>query len=219
MKTISPVIEAHDFAPKNFIGGDAALDFINTVTGRDETPRDWLDSYARLLEWAEKVVLLPQSTLRALTKASQAQPAGASRALKRAKQLREALFLLATAIIAGKSPSADALDLLNEHWQAAAAAHGLHHEHHDLRLGLRADAIDLDLIASLIAWRFVGHVLPEPRDRLRLCEGNNCAWLFLDRSKAGRRRWCDMAVCGNVAKSRRFQSREKKAGANTKRRG
>ena len=79
MKALSPVIEAHDFAPGNFIGGEAALDFVNTVTGRDQTPRDWLDSYARLLEWAEKSQLLPQRALRALTKMSQAQPIEAAR--------------------------------------------------------------------------------------------------------------------------------------------
>jgi len=46
----------------DFIGGDAALDFVNTVTGRDETPRDWLDSYARLLEWAGRAKLLPPTS-------------------------------------------------------------------------------------------------------------------------------------------------------------
>ena len=47
----------------DFIGGDAALDFVNTVTGRDETPRDWLDSYARLLEWAGRAKLLPPKSI------------------------------------------------------------------------------------------------------------------------------------------------------------
>ena len=217
MKTVSPVIEAHDFAPHNFVGGDAALDFVNTVTGRDETPRDWLDGYPRLLEWAEKVQLLPPVALRALSRKASADAAKAAHALKHAKQLREALFAITTALIAGKAPPESALMLLNEQWQAGAAAHALRHEKHELQLLLRDDTYDLDLIASLIAWRFVEHVLPEPRDRLRLCAGNNCGWLFLDRSKAGRRRWCDMAVCGNTAKSRRFQARARKPRANPKR--
>jgi predicted RNA-binding Zn ribbon-like protein len=57
----------------------------------------------------------------------------------------------------------------------------------------------------------VENVLRLPVERLRLCAGTDCAWLFVDRSKAGRRRWCDMAVCGNKAKSRRFNARERKA--------
>jgi len=44
--------------------------------------------------------------------------------------------------------------------------------------------------------------------RLKLCEGHDCAWLFLDTSKNGRRRWCSMATCGNSAKARRhYQKR------------
>jgi predicted RNA-binding Zn ribbon-like protein len=210
MKLVFPVIETHVFAARDFVGGDAALDFVNTVNGRDaHAPRDWLDGYLRLLEWAEKVGLLPRGVLRALAELARTKPAEANRALRRAKQLREALFSITTAMIAGKAPPAEALVLLNKHWHAGTAAHALRLEKSDLRMALRAEAIDLDLIASLVAWRFVAYVLAEPRDRLRLCKGNDCAWLFLDRSKAGRRRWCDMAVCGNAAKSRRFYARSR----------
>jgi predicted RNA-binding Zn ribbon-like protein len=110
------------------------------------------------------------------------------------------------------------MDLVSQHWRAGVAAHELRYEEPDVRLEMRAGAIDLDPIASLIAYRFVAHILPAPCGRLRICAGNNCSWLFLDRSKAGRLRWCDMAVCGNDAKSRRFyvRMREEKR-ANRKR--
>ena len=36
---------------------------------------------------------------------------------------------------------------------------------------------------------------------VRRCANPNCVLLFLDVSKSGRRRWCDMATCGNRAKS------------------
>ena len=65
---MSYTIESHQFAARDCVGGDPALDFINTVSGRDQTPRDWLDTYARLLEWAALVRLLPERNLRALTK-------------------------------------------------------------------------------------------------------------------------------------------------------
>ena len=41
--------------------------------------------------------------------------------------------------------------------------------------------------------------------RLKQCHG--CGWLFLDRSKGGRRRWCDMKTCGNRAKVTRFRQK------------
>ena len=37
------------------------------------------------------------------------------------------------------------------------------------------------------------------------CGGEPCGWVFLD--PAHRRRWCEMAVCGNRAKARRYARR------------
>jgi predicted RNA-binding Zn ribbon-like protein len=35
------------------------------------------------------------------------------------------------------------------------------------------------------------------------CGSDRCSWLFVDRSRTHRRRWCDMKSCGNRAKARR----------------
>jgi predicted RNA-binding Zn ribbon-like protein len=43
--------------------------------------------------------------------------------------------------------------------------------------------------------------------KIRQCDDETCGWLFLDRSRAGRRRWCSMADCGNRAKVRRYYRR------------
>jgi predicted RNA-binding Zn ribbon-like protein len=92
-----------------------------------------------------------------------------------------------------------------------AAAHELRFADGRIVTALRADALSLDLISSIVAYRLVEQVLPSPTDRLRLCEGPNCSWVFIDSSKAGRRRWCDMAVCGNTAKSKRFYARARRS--------
>jgi Putative stress-induced transcription regulator len=151
MKVYSQVIvETHRFSTGEIIGGDAALDFINTVTGRDQSPRDWLESYARLLEWAELVRLLPKEVLRALARKARREPAGAATALARAKELRETLFALVTGIISGSAPSKAALALLREHWIAGINAHELCFHDGHVVAELCNDAADFDLIAS---WR------------------------------------------------------------------
>jgi predicted RNA-binding Zn ribbon-like protein len=43
--------------------------------------------------------------------------------------------------------------------------------------------------------------------RLRQCGGDECGWLFLDRSRNRSRQWCTMEDCGNVSKVRRFRKR------------
>jgi predicted RNA-binding Zn ribbon-like protein len=45
--------------------------------------------------------------------------------------------------------------------------------------------------------------------RVRTCADETCAWLFLDRTKNQRRRWCDMKTCGNRVKARRHYERLK----------
>ena len=208
MKSYLPVtIESHRFVSRDFIGGDAALDFINTVTGRDQSPRDWLDSYPRLLEWAALVRLLPKNILRALARKAKSEPALSAAALARAKVFREALFALITGIVSGSTPSKAMLALLRERWIAGINAHELRFDDGRVVAEPRNDTANFDLIASMIAYRMVEHVLTLPTDRLRICHGSNCSWVFIDSSKAGRRRWCDMAVCGNAAKSRRFHAR------------
>jgi predicted RNA-binding Zn ribbon-like protein len=192
------------------VGGDAALDFVNTVTGRDQAPRDWLDSYPRVLEWAAQAHLLPSRQLRALARRAEREPAAAATALTRAKALREALFALLTRIISGGAPPRRSLALLERHWIAAIGRHQLTFTEGRVTAELRNDSADFDLVASMVAYRMVEYVLRSPRHRLRVCHGPNCSWLFIDTSKAGRRRWCDMAVCGNAAKARRFQARARK---------
>ena len=208
VKAILPVtVEARQFVSADFIGGDPALDFVNTVLGRDQAPRDWLDSYLSMLKWAGLAHLLPEKLLRSLAKKAQEEPADAAAALKRAKLLREALFALITALVSDTKPPKDALALLREHWLAGVRAHELCVVDGRVVEKPREGAADFDLIASMVAYRMVNRVLRCPIDRLRICRGTNCAWLFIDSSKAGRRCWCDMAVCGNTAKSKRFQAR------------
>ncbi|HEX8025608.1 MAG TPA: CGNR zinc finger domain-containing protein [Candidatus Limnocylindrales bacterium] len=49
--------------------------------------------------------------------------------------------------------------------------------------------------------------LDRSRDRLRVCANPLCRFVFVDRSRNANRRWCEMAVCGNRVKGRRFRHR------------
>jgi predicted RNA-binding Zn ribbon-like protein len=46
-------------------------------------------------------------------------------------------------------------------------------------------------------------------DLLRACGDPECRWLFLDTSKNHTRRWCDMKICGNRMKARRFKAQHR----------
>jgi predicted RNA-binding Zn ribbon-like protein len=43
--------------------------------------------------------------------------------------------------------------------------------------------------------------------QVKACEGPACTLLFLDRTRGHKRRWCNMAVCGNRAKQAAHRER------------
>jgi predicted RNA-binding Zn ribbon-like protein len=47
--------------------------------------------------------------------------------------------------------------------------------------------------------------------QVRTCDGDGCGWMFLDRSRSHRRRWCAMEPCGNRIKARSFADRRRRA--------
>jgi predicted RNA-binding Zn ribbon-like protein len=47
--------------------------------------------------------------------------------------------------------------------------------------------------------------------RVKFCPGHGCGWLFVDRTRNGRRRWCEMEVCGSRAKMQRYHQRRRSA--------
>ena len=48
-------------------------------------------------------------------------------------------------------------------------------------------------------------------ERVKRCPGEGCGWLFLDTSRNGSRRWCDMSSCGNRARVRAFAARQRES--------
>jgi predicted RNA-binding Zn ribbon-like protein len=44
--------------------------------------------------------------------------------------------------------------------------------------------------------------------RLKACPLESCTWAFYDRSKNRSSTWCDMTVCGNRAKARKYRARQ-----------
>lgn len=66
---------------------------------------------------------------------------------------------------------------------------------------------------AVVAASLARYLAEEDPRRLRRCASETCRWVFVDRSRAGRRRWCDMSVCGNRAKVRRHRARQRRGAA------
>src|SRR2546426_4803 len=97
-----------------FIAGRLCLDFCNTVGGkRGATTREYLNSYADLVSWAEQAGLLDQREAEALLRKAGRSAQDATAVVDRAIGLREALYRIFLAILGKKTPPAQDLALLN----------------------------------------------------------------------------------------------------------
>ncbi|MFJ9446160.1 CGNR zinc finger domain-containing protein [Kitasatospora sp. NPDC101235] len=205
-------IAAHTFTPRDLVGGHLVVDLVNTVTARDAEGIDWLDGYPRLLEWAALTGEFDPADLAALQQLADAQPANAAQALDRGRELREALHALITALIDQDAPApAEALAQVEQHWKRAAArAHlAVHGNAPQLLVSVGDSGLEY-LNHALALWAF-DLLRSLPLDRTRVCPGHRCGWVFIDSSRGGRRRWCDMGTCGNSAKGRTHYQRSRHA--------
>jgi predicted RNA-binding Zn ribbon-like protein len=183
------------------IGGITCLDFVNTVDPRYANDRiEYLSDYPALLEWSVANRLLDPQEADRLALAARRRPSQARQVHRRAVALREALFELLRRE-PGPARSA-ALETLNRELTRSP----------QLQIVMdTGGAFERRWPASLTLDRVLWGVVFSASDllasdrlgRVRECRGETCGWLFLDTSKAGRRRWCSMADCGNRAKAKR----------------
>ena len=194
------------------IAGHPVLDFVNTLDNRFVAtgPDELLLDYADLLAFADQSRVLDARQVGGLRKTGDSAPA--RKALRRARDLREALAsVLYETSDTGRKPDPAALRSLGRHFVEAQTHQELGWKRTmagppralwdwgrfeaDPRLPVWAMARSA---AALLTSAAMEHV--------HACKSPTCRWLFLDSSKNHSRRWCDMKLCGNRMKARRFQS-------------
>lgn len=201
--------------PFELSGGHPALDFVNSLDYRFATgePVELLGGYGDLLRFAAQSQLLDAKRARLLTRSVNAE--AAARALRAARDLREALAAVLYGHLDGRIPAAanvlvlqrlfhDA-DLHRElRWTPAAADR---RRPATLQWQWGHSALAADFPVWLVAHAASQLLSSDAMAHVRACDAQTCRWLFLDTSKNHTRRWCNMKVCGNRAKARRFQQR------------
>jgi predicted RNA-binding Zn ribbon-like protein len=183
-------------------GDHLALDFANTVSSRHtDRPIERLPDYHALVSFARQSQLVSAAEAAHLDAWAEAEPDTAARVHDDAIVLREALHRLFSAVAASRPPDAADLDVLNERVAR-------------LRLGADLawhwdDPAAPDALLAAVVRGAVELATGAERDRIRVCDADDCLWIFLDTSKNRTRRWCDMKQCGNRMKARRFYERQK----------
>jgi predicted RNA-binding Zn ribbon-like protein len=200
-----PVVVEHRFEPHDLVAGHPALDLVNTVTARDTQPRDWLHDHDALLRWASLCGAFDAGEIAALRRLAAQSPTQASAALTRLKALREALHRLLVASTRGARAAPQDLALVDRARVQATQRARLVARGVSYRVHVSIEVSGLNAIADRLVMQATELLATLPSPRLRVCAGKHCGWLFSDSSKAGLRRWCDMATCGTAQKYKRVR--------------
>lgn len=192
-------------------GDNLALDFVNTVNDRpSDQPIERLVRYEDLLSWCSQARTVSEESIAALRSLAAEHPRAATLALARAVAAREAIWRVMEAIVEGAPIPEGALRALNDVLQKAFEGVHLVGAGRGCSVVWETEAPDLDAPLAAILRATVSLLSsPEDLERVRACASETCRWLFLDRSRNGSRRWCDMTICGNRAKARRHQDKRR----------
>jgi predicted RNA-binding Zn ribbon-like protein len=174
-----------------FIADRPVLDFVATVAARTTAPEEKLRNPADLADWVTQSGIVDHP------------PTITARQLERAKQLREALFGLLSALSNDSQPRPADRDLVN----AAASRPGP-----TLQLTSNGEVSrhgDIDAVLAVLAQDCLDLFDSADRQALHWCADPSCTRPFIDRSRGHRRRWCGMKGCGDRAKAAAYRARQR----------
>ena len=63
---------------------------------------------------------------------------------------------------------------------------------------------DWDVVAAEVATS-AGRLISQGR-RVKICANPHCSWMFVDESRPGTRRWCEVSICGSLVNVRRYRA-------------
>ena len=194
----------------DLIADDLALNFANTESGRGfPSHQNHFRDAGNVVEWLRHAKALPVEEADWMRERMAENAHLAADLLAQAVTLREAIHDIGAAIGHGAKPPEAALASLSAlHARCVAEA--------ELAPGVASCRWQWSLRASPVEAALGPIALAAVRlftegdfHRIRECGGHACGWLFYDRSKNNRRRWCEMEVCGNRAKQKRLAARRR----------
>jgi len=181
-----------------FLADDRALDFINTSYGVSEEHQECLGSDAQVLDWLKQAGFPPPVE----------RPSARSGALlKAALELRK---IATDLVMARKAGGVGNVAMLNRMLALGNSYHELvWSKRAEPTLEQRRRAGSIEALLVPVAEAAATLLAQGDFTLIRRCEGSDCVLWFYDHTKAHRRRWCSMELCGNRTKVAAFRARAK----------
>lgn len=180
------------------VGGELCLDYANSLYWRaSDKPFEWFSSYSELLRWCKEVGVVSTHRSQQLKKLAIEKPRAAARVLREAIYLREVIYRIFHKFSIGKRPAQQDVTELNNFLTKYLAHQRVIKSASGYELGWGEEKNQLDSILWPIAKSAADLLTGDEATRVGQCPGDDCGWLFVDRSRRANRRWCDMNDCGH----------------------
>jgi predicted RNA-binding Zn ribbon-like protein len=188
-----------------FISGNLALDFANTVHSfGSRDPGDDLKTNADLIDWGVQAGVIKEHERQRLLRKTE----GDKTVLRQARQLRNMVFSLFAHVCDLGWPERTTINEFNKYVSEVMPHARIAKVEGKGQFQCDPNATPLQRIHFEVVRAAIELLMSGKLDRVRVCQGETCSWLFLDTSRNGKRRWCDMQACGNRAKVRRFRRQQ-----------
>jgi len=195
--------------PLKCVGGDPSLDLINTADWTERgIENERLRDYADLLRWAVAAGVITEARARRLRSLAAGRPTDARAALRKARRTRAALLRLFRDVTRGAveakawGPFERLVAAALRRLRLAPGPRGGVAARWEWREDDRLESVLWPVVRSAATL-----LTSEEAGQIRICAGDSCGWVFVDRSRNGLRRWCEMRICGTTAKSDRRRDR------------
>jgi predicted RNA-binding Zn ribbon-like protein len=193
-------------------GGALCFHFINTVnawTGTAIQEHEYLSDYGEFMKWCDKVEILSQKTMQALSLSADKNEEVAAAALQKLKKIREMLYHFFSAIAAddGRTMDPALLERFNKTLSAAVTFLRFDVSPEGIVNKVQEDTADLLTPLRIIMKSAYDILTTEDHSRIKECE--TCGWIFLDLTKNNKKRWCSPLTCGASHKAKQYYQRKK----------
>jgi predicted RNA-binding Zn ribbon-like protein len=113
-----------------------------------------------------------------------------------------------------RTPSSSDISVLNDYLDRSTPIMELVVNRTGLQVTTRWNPSGWRAVMTIVTLSYASLLSDGGIDRIRLCANPDCGWLFYDDSRNRSRRWCDVAVCGNLLRVRRHRARAARRQAN-----
>jgi len=176
----------HSWIPRDIVGGNLGLDLVNTVSGWNSDPEDWVPDIGSFLVWARTCGVLDEGEQNAAVRHAKDSPAAAERVLASVKELRFALRGLIDSLQHRRSAQPGDLSVIDEWRRRLALSEQVIVRRNKIDFAINRDISVLELPGLRVTAAALSFLKNPPVARIKTCPGENCGWKLWTNQRTGR---------------------------------